>query len=224
MSYQGDPKYCQNCTKPFAEYSSSAYCHCTRVSEPQSVGAAPREWWLVRDPCADTYNVHTSKPEWSSIMLGNERVHVVEHSGYLALEAELEFLKNQRAVFLRTRQESINEQDAERERLTAEVEVSRQWELEHLERAENAERKVAELEAMEAKYKLEINSHAAEGEVVWARVTDLEAKLKRELALSERLRAALTDILHEGNLATQGKWDATHEIKALAYKALERGE
>lgn len=36
----------------------------------------------------------------------------------------------------------------------------------------------------------------------------------------ERLRGALVEILHEGNMATQGKWDATEKMKAIAYLVL----
>lgn len=40
----------------------------------------------------------------------------------------------------------------------------------------------------------------------------------------ERLRGALVEILHEGNMATQGKWDATEKMKAIAYLVLAERE
>lgn len=38
--------------------------------------------------------------------------------------------------------------------------------------------------------------------------------------LAESYRAKLQKILDIGNLATQGKWDATDEMKNVAYQAL----
>lgn len=47
-------------------------------------------------------------------------------------------------------------------------------------------------------------------------------KLQQRL---DRAVAALRDILNEGNMATQGKWDATDDMKKLAFAALrELGE
>lgn len=49
--------------------------------------------------------------------------------------------------------------------------------------------------------------------------------LARKLgAANGRLTRALTKTLNAGNLAAQGKWDATDEMKDICYKALVREE
>jgi predicted nucleic acid-binding Zn-ribbon protein len=60
-----------------------------------------------------------------------------------------------------------------------------------------------------------------------ARERDEIAKERDAIRLASReyiakLERALRDILDEGNLATQGKWNATDKMKRLAYEAVSR--
>lgn len=53
---------------------------------------------------------------------------------------------------------------------------------------------------------------------------DENAKLKPFLTALidrvEQLEGALSSILNEGNMATQGQWDATHNMKEVAFHLL----
>lgn len=70
--------------------------------------------------------------------------------------------------------------------------------------------------------------YAAYEEAIAARNSHYEDLKKWGVAYAEafariaELEKALQEILHAGNSATLGKWDATNEMKNMAYKALER--
>lgn len=64
------------------------------VNYKPSTVADAREWWIIRSPIDDKHTLCAVKPEWKSIELGFERIHVVEHSAYDALAKELAELKD----------------------------------------------------------------------------------------------------------------------------------
>lgn len=41
-----------------------------------------REFWAVRNVRTDSYELHTTKPKWGEIPLGDERIHLVEYGAY----------------------------------------------------------------------------------------------------------------------------------------------
>lgn len=53
--------------------------HCPACPKPD---ATPREWWITRSPIDDKHTLCTVKPEWKTIELGHERIHVIEKSAY----------------------------------------------------------------------------------------------------------------------------------------------
>ena len=53
-----------------------------------------REFWLIRDVRRNCYEACTIKPSWNEIKLGDERIHVIEHSAYqMAVDARDAYAK-----------------------------------------------------------------------------------------------------------------------------------
>jgi hypothetical protein len=84
---------------------------------------------------------------------------------------------------------------------------------------ENSALTVLKAENSELKKHLELTN---EGWVHEFKYPELKAGNETLQSQALGLREALENILHEGNMATQGKWDATDKMKCLAYEALSR--
>jgi predicted nuclease with TOPRIM domain len=59
-----------------------------------------------------------------------------------------------------------------------------------------------------------------ENEELKAKATQMSDVIEEYVKQTTSLRESLNQILNEGNLAAQGKWDATDKMKDIAYKEL----
>lgn len=88
----------KQCEHQRADYRTCPHCMGIGSDSPKpeftvnykpSTMADAREWWIIRSPIDDKHTLCAVKPEWKSIELGFERIHVIEHSAYDAIAKEL---------------------------------------------------------------------------------------------------------------------------------------